>query len=213
MVNRKQLLEFLSKNEGKKLKGLNKLKVLYRPYICPFDDLLNTIPENSSIFDIGCGSGTFLSLCAGFTAPKKLGGIEISQALINNAEVLLSNFNIPSSLAVYNGKDLPSEVAEYDVITMIDVLHHIPKLQQENFLSQIFQKAKAGTTFILKDIDASSFFVYTNKLHDLILSQEIGHELKAKAVMEKLQEIGFQIKATSSKQMLWYPHYTIVCEK
>ena len=145
MVNRKQLLEFLSQNEGSKLKGLNKLKVLYRPYICPFDDLLNIIPANSSIFDIGCGSGTFLSLCAGFTSPKKLGGIEISQTLIDNAKSLLITFNIPSNVSVYDGKVFPDEMAEYDVITLIDVLHHVPIEQQDKFLEQIFQKNKSGS--------------------------------------------------------------------
>jgi 2-polyprenyl-3-methyl-5-hydroxy-6-metoxy-1,4-benzoquinol methylase len=213
MVSRKQLLKFLSENEGDKLKGLNKLKVLYRPYICPFDDLLNIIPPQKSIFDIGCGSGTFLSLCAGFTNPTKLGGIEISATLIENAKILLRKFNIPSSVTVFDGAVFPEEINQYDVITLIDVLHHVPKAQQEIFLTTIFDKMKSGATFILKDIDAASIFVYTNKVHDLLLAKEIGHEWKASRVEEKLKKLGFIIKSTSKKRMLWYPHYTIVVEK
>ncbi len=213
MVNRGQLLNFLSENEGKQLKGLNKLKVLYRPYICPFDDLLNIIPPQKSIFDIGCGSGTFLSLCAGFVNPVKIGGIEISKDLIDNANVLLNKFNIPTSVNVYNGKNLPEAIKEYDIITLIDVLHHVPKGQQEFFLGQIHHKMKPGAIFILKDIDGSSVFVYTNKLHDLLLAKEIGNELKLNTIEEKLKELGFKIKSLTKKRMLWYPHYTIVCEK
>ena len=213
MVNRRQLLHFLSENEGKKLRGLNKLKVLYRPYICPFDDLLNLIPAGNSIFDIGCGSGTFLSLCAKFTAPVKIGGIEISKILIDNANVLLNKFNIPISVNIFNGKDLPDELKEYDIITLIDVLHHVPKDQQEQFLEKIYDKMRSGGIFILKDIDASSLLVYANKVHDLFLAKEIGHELKATFVEEKLKKLGFRIKSVTKKRMLWYPHYTIVCEK
>ncbi len=213
MVNRRQLLHFLSENEGKKLGGLNKLKVLYRPYICPFDDLLNLFPSQKSIFDIGCGSGTFLSLCAEFVKPVKIGGIEISKILIDNAQVLLNKFDIPISVNVYNGKDFPDEIKEYDIITLIDVLHHVPKNQQTEFLKKIHDKMKSGGTFILKDIDASSSLVYANKIHDLLLSKEIGNELKMVDAEALLKGFGFRIRSVTKKRMLWYPHYTIVCEK
>lgn len=40
-------------------------------------------------FYIGCGSGQFLLLLSKFTKAMKLGGIEISSTLINNAKDLL----------------------------------------------------------------------------------------------------------------------------
>ena len=187
--------------------------MLYRPYICPFNEILNIIPTQSSIFDIGCGSGTFLSLCAGFVSPKKLGGIEISETLVNNAKILLAEFDVLSSTRVYDGIVFPEEMKEYEIITLIDVLHHVPKEQQNNFLEQVFLKSKSGATFILKDIDASSALVYANKIHDLILSKEVGHEWKSITAEEKLRSIGFKIVSVKKQRMFWYPHYTIVCTK
>ena len=41
---------------------LDKLKIVYRPYICPFDDLIATCQDSETILDIGCGSGQFILL-------------------------------------------------------------------------------------------------------------------------------------------------------
>ena len=31
----------------------------YRPYICPFEALIEEVPEGASVLDIGCGSGVW----------------------------------------------------------------------------------------------------------------------------------------------------------
>src|SRR5690606_14887317 len=112
----------------------DRIKIAYRPLICPFDDLLELIPENSSVFDVGCGSGMFLSLVKAFRNPTKLGGIEISESLIANARAVLgSDFNEQTFLAVFDGKELPENISDYEYIFMIDVYHHIPSDQQKHF--------------------------------------------------------------------------------
>jgi 2-polyprenyl-3-methyl-5-hydroxy-6-metoxy-1,4-benzoquinol methylase len=63
MINQKTLVDFL-KNQNPNAKFLDKLKIVYRPYIWPLNELLNEIPKNKSVFDIGCGSGQFALLIA-----------------------------------------------------------------------------------------------------------------------------------------------------
>src|SRR5687767_5250391 len=36
----------------------------FRPYICPFEELLPIVPTGSSVLDVGCGAGLFLGLLA-----------------------------------------------------------------------------------------------------------------------------------------------------
>ncbi len=213
MINNTQLKTFLLNSEAKDLKGLAKIKTVYRPYICPFDDILNNLPNQISLFDIGCGSGSFLSLVNEFKNPSKLAGVEISNDLVENAKSLFNLKNIQTDIYKYDGSNIPDQLNEYDYVSMIDVFHHIPTEQQNHFMQQLFQKMKPNATLIFKDIDKSSIFVLFNKLHDLLLSSEIGNEISVNRATYLLREVGFSIDNVSSRQMWVYPHYTIIAKK
>ena len=49
------------------------LEMRCRPLICPFKDLLNYLPNNVSSFDVGRGTGYWLSLLATEKRPSALG--------------------------------------------------------------------------------------------------------------------------------------------
>lgn len=213
MITKKILFDYLKNSEAQNLKGLSKIKTIYRPYICPFDDLLNKISKDSSIFDIGCGSGSFLSLITNFTSPKKIGGIEISEHLIENAKQLLAKFNVEQHIYKYDGSNIPDEIVDFDIISMIDVYHHIPLDYQVSFMKQLYSKMKPGSTLIFKDINLANPLVIMNKLHDLLLSSEVGHEISFKNAQHLLEDIGFKIIEKSKKTMLFYPHFTLYAQK
>ena len=212
-IRKKDFINLLSRNNQEK-GFINKIKIVYRPIICPFNQLLSLIEPNIKIFDIGCGSGQFALLLAEYKSPQALGGIEISDNLINNAKQLLSEYNsINLNFSSYDGKTIPDAIKEYDIITMIDILHHIPQKAQEKFLNEIYTKMKKDTVLLLKDINASSLLVYFNKLHDLVLSGKSGHEIKYHKLKKIIDKIGFKIIFEAKKIVLWYPHQTFLLKK
>ncbi len=213
MLDQKILIEYLESSEAKDLKGLSRIKTIYRPYICPFHDLLNYIPHNTSLFDVGCGAGSFLSLFSNFNNPSKIAGIEIAENLINDARSLLSKFSIEQQIYKYDGTNIPDEIAEYDYVSMIDVYHHIPLKIQENFMKQLYTKMKPGAILVFKDINAASPWVLANKMHDLILSKEIGNEISMNKALNLLKNIGLEIVRSEKKRMFVYPHFTIYAKK
>lgn len=213
MLDQKTLVEYLKSSEAKNLEGLSRIKTIYRPHICPYDDLLNTIPHNTSLFDVGCGAGSFLSLFSNFNKPSKIAGIEIAENLINDARSLLSKFPIEQHIYQYDGTNIPDEIAEYDYVSMIDVYHHIPPAIQETFMKQLYAKMKPGAVLVFKDINAASPLVVMNKLHDLLLSKEIGNEISMSKAMSLLKSIGFEITHSNKKRMFVYPHFTIYAKK
>ncbi|MBO9700725.1 MAG: class I SAM-dependent methyltransferase [Sporocytophaga sp.] len=193
---------------------IDTLKIAYRPYICPFDELLMLIEKEKKVFDIGCGSGMFLTLVAEYNAPAKIGGIEIAEGLVKNAIDLLKPYNVPFFLSKFDGINLPEEIREYDYIFLIDVFHHVPKENQKEFVRRIYDIMKPGAKLIFKDIDASQkILVLFNKLHDLVLSKEIGNEIGAAEAQNLLERNGLKIQSSKYIRTLWYPHYLIICEK
>ncbi len=213
MITKEKLVQYLKNSEAKNLQGLAKLKTIYRPYICPFDEILNLMPDNVKLFDIGCGSGSFLSIINNFKNSDTLAGIEISEKLVQEARTILSSKIKNLTIFKYDGKNIPDEIHNYEYISMIDVFHHIPKNIQKEFLIQLYSKMSSGSYLLFKDIDASSLFVYFNKLHDLVLSNEIGNEISTNNAIKILNNIGFEMIYCSEKLMLLYPHYTILVRK
>ncbi len=214
LIKQSHILKFL-KTKAKSLRFIDQLKVVYRPLICPFTDLLKYVEENDSVFDIGCGSGQFCALVAKFTVANKIFGIEISETLVLNAKNVNKEFEGKKNIQfeTFNGFELPDVMQNYSKIYLIDVLHHVPKKKQLEFLQKIYAKMSVGSTLIFKDIDAKSCYVYFNKIHDLVFSREIGAEMKATFAKKVVEEIGFKVLESYSKKMFVYPHYFLILRK
>ena len=208
-----ELVAFLKK-QNVNASFTDKLKITYRPYICPFDKILGFIKPGDTVVDIGCGSGQLALLMAEFTQPKKIIGIEISETLINNARTLLSKHKTTEhQFEVFDGSTFPDIIKGGSVYFMVDVLHHIPKKYQISFLKKLHGLMPSGSHLVLKDINKASPFVIFNKLHDLIFAREIGNEMSLTGAKTALTEIGFTIEQVNTQQLYVYPHYTIVAKK
>jgi 2-polyprenyl-3-methyl-5-hydroxy-6-metoxy-1,4-benzoquinol methylase len=208
------LVSYLKKAAGVRLRGLKRWRIIYRPLICPFHELLALIPQGAKCFDLGCGAGTFLRLVAEMRLPTSLAGIEISRELVDSTSEQLEGWEGTRRFEVYDGMAIPDWVADYEYVTMIDVLHHIPADRQGPFLRSLFEKMKPGAKLMLKDIDAGQrFLVLFNKLHDLLISREVGHELPATEVQKCATAIGYEVLRLYRTRMWVYPHFTLVCEK
>jgi 2-polyprenyl-3-methyl-5-hydroxy-6-metoxy-1,4-benzoquinol methylase len=202
------------KKRVKDMKLTSYFKFILRPYICPLDIVLNSIGEEKKIFDIGFGNGSLLTLVSEYLSPKKIGGLEVDKDLLDNANSILSSYNVDRELILFNGSQIPRKVLNYNVITLIDVLHHIPKQNQFKFLDELFQKISPNSIVIIKDINAENPLVFFNKLHDLILSRQKTHERGLKELLNFLRKRkNIQIRCLKKSRMLVYPHYMLCLKK
>jgi len=212
-LNNAAIIKFLT-SKFKSAGFIDSLKIKYRSLICPFISLIQTVKPGEKAGDVGCGSGQFLLLLTEFAQPSYLYGIEISKKLIDNAHNLFSSFPKEKyAFEQYDGIHFPKALAEMDVLFLIDVLHHVPKKNQEAFLKDLAKIMKPGARLVLKDIDASSPLVYCNKIHDLIFAREIGNEMSMESAKNLLVANGLNIIEQSKRTMYVYPHYTLVAQK
>ena len=212
-LKNKKIIDYL-KSHYKATGFLDSLKIKYRSLICPFVPLIKMVNADDKVGDVGCGSGQFLLLVSEFAKPSFVYGIEINQRLVNNAKNLFSSLpNKNFNFTEYNGKNFPAELGEMDIIFLVDVLHHVPKKNQENFIMELISVMKLGAKLILKDINAGSPLVYFNKLHDLIFAREIGNEISIDNAILLLKRNGLKIIEQEKRTMYVYPHYTIVAQK
>ncbi|MEI9956286.1 MAG: UbiA family prenyltransferase [Ferruginibacter sp.] len=215
-ISNKQLENILRKFLPVSIKGINKYKIIYRPYITPFKELLNIIPAQANVFDIGCGNGAFLNLVKELKQPQALGGVEISKTLVDNANSLLAssgelnnnNTTVSINITQYDGTNLP-DLSAYQFVFLIDVLHHIPKHQLEVFFKLLKSKMSKEATLVLKDIDAGKpLLCLFNKMHDMLVSQEIGNEISLKKAKALLQQTALLLNQNRTKEC----YYTLTIQ-
>jgi SAM-dependent methyltransferase len=194
---------------------MQKIKIKYRPFVCPFNELLSYAKPTDAVYDIGCGSGQFAALIANFTDVKTIKGIEVDEHLVRNAAQLNTRFEKDKniSFSYFSGSEIPADIKNYDLIYMVDVYHHIPRDIRENFMKQIYDQMKPGARLMLKDIDGGSPLIPFNKLHDLIFAQELSHEISFTSALQLLTSLGFKITEARKKNVFVYPHYFILAEK
>jgi SAM-dependent methyltransferase len=212
-LSNKDLLRYL-KSLDFQAGFLDRVKVYYRPLVCPFVELINLVKEGEKVGDIGCGSGQFGLLLAEFAKPSLVFGIEISERLVNNARQLFEKYaKTAYEFEVFDGVVFPDRIRDLDVIFLNDVLHHVPKPAQQRFVADLIGKMKSGARLILKDINGGSILVYCNKMHDMLFAGEIGNELPWKKAQSWLEQNNLEILEFTKKRMYVYPHYTIVAKK
>lgn len=189
--------------------GIKKFFTWARPWICPFDKFIFQVPKNQSIFDVGCGNGAFLFLLATFREPKKLYGVDVSE---NNLSIVKNIFPNTKYNKVNNISDWPKE--NFNVITVIDVLHHIKPEEQHEFINKILNKIKPGGTLIIKDMSTKPwYFAIMNTIHDLIFANQLIHYFPFNELIQIIKKNGFEIKEINSKILLWYAHEWVVAIK
>ena len=193
--------------------GLNfkeRFLMKWRPWICPFHILMEHVPQGSSVLDIGCGNGLWLFLLWRLGRISEGIGIEINQAKIDAANSLKKNED-KLEFTRFEPKDKWRQ-RSYQCVTMIDVLHHVRKDKQKDFISQIAQSN--SKRIIFKEIDTRPRIKnFMNTLHDLLLSREFPKYYQKDQVVRWLEEFGYRISYTGKYDMLWYSHYIIVADK
>jgi len=191
------------------------LRQTYRPYICPFDIVVAAVPQNSRVFDVGCGEGLFLGLLAKAERISYGLGVDVSASSIAGAEAMAGRADLTQQVQfchVSGEVDWPTEL--FDAVTIVDVLHHIPGARKVDFLKECAKRVRPGGVLIYKDISPyPAWKAAANRVHDLVLAREWINYLKAGAIINQMGDDGFALIRDERCDMLWYPHQLLVFQR
>jgi 2-polyprenyl-3-methyl-5-hydroxy-6-metoxy-1,4-benzoquinol methylase len=190
----------------------------FRIRICPYERLVVCVPANSSVLDVGCGGGLLLALlaCCG-----RLGsgvGFDASGPAIQTARRMqekLQEFNksAPLRFLHLNVGD-PWPAGQFDVVSLIDVLHHISPANQRAVFETAADKVKPGGLLLYKDMADHPFApALLNRLHDLALARQWIHYVPANKVESWAAEARLVSAHSEAASRLWYRHYLRVFKK
>lgn len=178
----------------------------YRPFICPFEVLIPEVPSGASVLDIGCGAGLFLGLLtAAGSEPRGIGfdvsphGIKLAQAMSVAGKARLTFQQLDVEAAWPAG--------EFDVVALIDVLHHVAPNAQEACVRRACTAVKPGGIFLYKDMVSKPFWrAFANRMHDLLLARQWIHYAPVADVQTWVLDERFELQRAARIDRLWYGH-------
>ena len=187
----------------------------YRPYISPFGPLLDAVPRGSSVLDIGCGGGLFLGLLARTGRIKQGLGIDTSLPAIAVAQAMCARLPAGHGLRFESrSAALPLPREGHDVVTLLDVMHHIPPAAQRTVLEQAIGTLQPGGRFIYKDmVQKPRWRAAANRTHDLLIARQWIHYLALDDAVAWARAAGCRVTEQHRIDMLWYGHDIVVFEK
>ncbi|MCE5327644.1 MAG: class I SAM-dependent methyltransferase [Planctomycetaceae bacterium] len=200
----KQIADFA----WQRYRGCSTARVLnrFRPAICPLDLVVQAIPRGSSVLDIGCGSGLLLSYLARCGQISRGVGVDLSPGAIATACKANSGESGIEFLCVKAADPWPTEPC--DVVTLIDVLHHVAPDQQRRFIERL--KGLSAAKIIIKDLaPRPRWKAWMNALHDGLMTRSRVWPVEMQRVADWLGEDGFAVESASRADRLWYNHYLI----
>lgn len=196
-------------------RGLKVALQILRPRICPFDAMIRALPEGSDVLDVGCGAGLFLGLAArsgklrygvGFDSDAR--ALAIAQSLVlpsdSGARLVFRHLQV---------EDRWPEGA-FDVVSMIDVMHHVPVSVRPKIFIAAAAALKEGGLFLYKDISAADRpRAFMNRVHDLVLARQWVTYSSAGDIRQMALAQGLAERSYEKIDLYWYGHDLHVFKK
>ncbi len=95
----------------------------------------------------------------------------------------------------------------FDVVLMIDVLHHVPAKHQRSLIQSAALRLRPGGVLLYKDMVRRPLWrAWMNRLHDLVLARQWIHYASIEDVQDWMVEAGFMRAQVQKFATYWYGH-------
>lgn len=144
--------------------------------------------KNSSILDVGCGTGILLEQADALNRNIKLYGIDISDGMIEKAKIKFGN---RAALRVGSANKLPYKDNTFDYVVCCTSLHHHPNTKKS--LSEMYRVVKKRGTVLVLDVFVDGLLrTLSYRLDNMIFKEGKTFAYTRKQMYQLFKDAGFQ---------------------
>jgi len=187
-----------------------------RPLICPMQPLLRHVPERSTVLDIGCGNGLLLAWLALNNKLAAGMGCDVSPRALEGARSMASAFRAASGEDTLRFVDCQTALpdGQFDLVSMVDVMHHISPADQRHIFLQAVARIKPGGILLYKDmVERPWWQAWANRMHDLLLARQWIHYVPLSQIKCWAEEAGLVMDHQARYSRFVYGHELLVYKK
>lgn len=190
-------------------RGGIKRKQLLRPYICPFHVLVGYIPPGARLLDVGCGAGLFVSLLAELDFVQSAVGFDANKTAIEFGQGVVAEQDKGDRIQ-FECRDVYKDewpAGLFDVVSLIDVMHHVQPEEQEALLKTAARHVAPGGILLYKDMARRPLWrAWANRLHDLLSAGDWIHYVAIEEIVGWGRKYDLRVEHMGATNMLWYAH-------
>ena len=192
-----------------------RLRHRIRLAICPLDRIVAAVPRNSRVLDVGCGAGLLTALLLESGRASSAVGFDTNPEAVRNARTMAEN-NRFDGVAVFEclsaGAAWPAGPGSFDVVTMIDVMHHLDPEAQPGIWRRVAETLRPGGLLVYKDMARKpAWMAWANRLHDLVFSGDWIHYTDIDENARLAREAGLVEQERDAFTRYWYRHEMLIC--
>jgi len=181
----------------------------YRPWICPFGRLIEQTPSGASVLDVGCGGGLFLCLLAANGRISRGQGFDVSGDAFGLARDASGSSVTRGTWLVFEQRSVEEGWPDgaFDMVSIVDVLHHVPPDAWRAVLDEALRHLKPGGTLLYKDMcRRPRWRAVANRMHDLVMARQWIHYVPIEEVDAWAAREGLHRRTAERINTLWYGH-------
>lgn len=175
------------------IKPLEKYRKSLRMLILPYKDFLSDLKQFKfeRCLDLGAGTGFILELFYDNKLIKEGIGVEVQ-------DIYYKKLN--DHLSVISDKSLSEIKGKFDLISIVDVLHHVK--DKTEFLKKYLGSYASNNNYVfVKDMNPRNpIFRTYNRFHDLVFAGEKINEISTQNLTKLMEELGFKVIMQKEKK-------------
>ncbi len=138
--------------------------------LCPYELVESLLPQRGKILDVGCGYGLLANLIASKCRARSVVGIDLSASRVRVAKRSVKG---RSNIMFLYGDVESLEIAQYDLVVMTDVLHHMDESKAKIVLERISFSLRRNGVLVILDVEKEPFWkFYITYVIDRFLNPE-----------------------------------------